>query len=122
MNLFKNIYNSYVFPTLYGGFLGKDNLPPVPKDGDAKTEVEKMTTSTITSQDFIDAINNVASFLRSIAVPLATCALIVCGIMYMVSGRKGMDNVTERLKYIVIGILVIYGASMIAGFVQGIIQ
>jgi len=118
-----NFIYAYMFPALYGGILSA-------KKGNGSDESSTETASDVVSAvdyesaktGITNAIGTVSNFLTTLAVPIATCALIVCGIMYMVSSKKGMDAVTDRLKYVVIGVLVVYGASILAGFLAGIVS
>lgn len=78
------------------------------------------TESTTIFDNIVTKLEDIASSLASIVVPLAIVALIVCGLWYIVASRNNQSAVLDKLKTVAIGCLIALGASSIVSWIASL--
>lgn len=63
----------------------------------------------------INTMNNIVSFVQSLAVPGAMVCSVAIGILF-VMGKKGSEIAKPWIMYVLIGMVFIFGAAQVADF------
>lgn len=59
------------------------------------------------------------NILKAVVGPLAGVVFAYCGIKLMFGGERGIEEAKKRMLIIIVVIMIVYGAGVIVGQVQG---
>lgn len=74
-----------------------------------------------TFDHILEPVIKIYNMIKYIATAIATLVLLLAGINYMMSGSdpKKRDNSKAMATYVVIGLVVIWAAPLVVGFIVG---
>lgn len=80
----------------------------------------------IDAPDFLTFVKKLAEAIRLVALPLAVLAIIVTGFRFVASGlggnTKGVEEARKTLLWVLVGMAIIVGATVLAEAVINTIQ
>lgn len=74
-----------------------------------------------TFDEILEPVIKIYNLIKYIATAIATLVLLLAGVNYMMSGSdpKKRDNSKAMATYVVIGLVIIWAAPLVVGFIVG---
>lgn len=65
-------------------------------------------------------IEGLAATMKTYVTPVATVALVICGLWWIIGGKKSSDEAKSWLKRIAVGIAIAYAATAIVNWIESL--